>query len=133
MDSKEREAPLKTEQMAIDIGARDKDEALKYVRPGDMAVPDAPFVEFGGGRIAARALDNRVGCALLCRLIAESEHSFTAVFTVQEETGLNGCAERPRHSHRPHFRDHHRRRPARCGAPQAGLPPWSGTGALLCR
>jgi putative aminopeptidase FrvX len=92
MDSKEREAPLKTEQMAIDIGARDKDEALKYVRPGDMAVPDAPFVELGGGRIAARALDNRVGCALLCRLIAESEHGFTAVFTVQEETGLNGAA-----------------------------------------
>lgn len=92
MDTKERELPLKTEQMAIDIGARDKDEALKYVRPGDMAILDAPFTELGGGRIAARALDNRVGCALLCRLLCESEYSFSAVFTVQEESGMAGAA-----------------------------------------
>lgn len=92
LEGKEREARLKFEQMAIDIGAADKEDAQNYVKPGDMAIFDAPFTELAGGCITSRALDDRVGCAILCRLLTETEHSFTAVFTVQEESGLIGAA-----------------------------------------
>ena len=92
LDAKEREAKLDVKQMAIDIGACDKADALNYVRPGDMAVFDAPFAELAGGAITSRALDDRVGCAILCRLLTETDLSFTAVFTVQEESGLIGAA-----------------------------------------
>lgn len=92
LDAKEREAKLSTDNMAIDIGASGKEEAQKYVAPGDAAVLDAPFMELEGGAITSSALDDRVGCAILCRLLTRTDLSFTAVFTVQEESGLIGAA-----------------------------------------
>lgn len=88
----EREHVPKVENLYIDIGAKDKDEAEKYVSVGDYCVFDSEYVEFGDGFIKAKALDDRVGCACLMSL-AEGNFDFDLflVFTVQEEVGLRGA------------------------------------------
>lgn len=81
------------EELYIDIGAKSRNEALEHVRPGDKAWLDSSPVEFGEGLLKARALDDRVGCALLLNLINSGpEYDFYAVFTVQEEVGARGAA-----------------------------------------
>ena len=49
----------------VDIGASDADDAASVVQIGDPVVMAAPPVELRGSRLAARALDNRLG-ALSC-------------------------------------------------------------------
>ena len=45
----------------VDIGASSGEEARKLVRIGDPLVLEGPPIELAGGRIASRALDNRLG------------------------------------------------------------------------
>jgi len=45
----------------IDIGARDADDARTLVEVGDTVVVAPQVTELGNGRIASKALDNRVG------------------------------------------------------------------------
>ncbi|HEY8497744.1 MAG TPA: M42 family metallopeptidase [Limnochordales bacterium] len=85
---------LKVERLFIDIGARGRDEAAARVRVGDMAVyRRAPVV--AGRRLVGKALDDRVGCAVVVQALAElgpsSPHEVWAVFTVQEEVGARGA------------------------------------------
>ncbi len=76
----------------IDIGASDKTEAEKYVSPGDAAIFDSDFVEFGEGLIKGRALDDRAGCMVLLEILkSELYYDTCFVFTVQEEVGLRGA------------------------------------------
>ena len=78
--------------MAIDIGAASREEALKIVRLGDNAVFDSPFLRFGSGMLKGKAIDDRAGCAVLMRLLCDdAPFDFTATFTVQEENGLVGA------------------------------------------
>lgn len=46
----------------IDIGAKDRSEAMTAVQLGDTAIFDS-FFEAGQGHIMGRALDDRAGCA----------------------------------------------------------------------
>ncbi|HWQ51787.1 MAG TPA: hypothetical protein VN369_08315 [Terriglobales bacterium] len=79
-------------QLLIDIGAKDKADAEKYVQIGDTAVFDSEFVEFGDGRIKARALDDRAGCcALLEAMKKRPAYDTYYVFTVLEESGSHGA------------------------------------------
>ncbi|NLK42893.1 MAG: M42 family metallopeptidase [Tissierellia bacterium] len=88
----ERTKALNINDLYIDIGAKSKEEAEKYVSIGDYAIFDSEYIEFGEGLIKAKALDNRVGCSLLIKLIKEvTDISFYAVFTVMEEVGLVGA------------------------------------------
>ncbi len=83
---------LKDDELYIDIGAQSKSEAQELVSLGDTGVLVGDFSVLGGGKILARALDDRAGCAVLTKLLkSESEYSFTAVFTVQEEIGCRGA------------------------------------------
>ena len=51
------------------------------------------FVEFGDNRIKGKALDDRVGCAILLDLInSDLEYDAYFSFSVQEEIGLRGAA-----------------------------------------
>jgi len=84
------------EHMFIDLGAQGKKDCP--VRVGDMAVFERPFLDLGK-RIVSKALDNRVGVAVLIetlrRLKAEapqSLHEIFFVFSAQEEVGLRGAA-----------------------------------------
>lgn len=81
----------KIEDMRIDIGAKDKEDALKLCAPGDQVTFIGPWRELGEGSILARAIDDRAGCALLLDLLqGELEYDCTFAFVVQEETGCNG-------------------------------------------
>ncbi len=90
--AEEKDTPLKISEMYIDIGAASKEDALKYVQPGDRAVFASDFMEFGSGRVKAKALDDRAGCAALIALLQQdSPVDYTVVFTVCEECGKMGA------------------------------------------
>ena len=92
LDSSERDAALKSEGLAIDIGAATREEAAAVVSPGDAVTFDEPFCEFGEGMLLSRALDNRLGCVLLMRLLlSDCPWELTGVFTTGEESGLSGA------------------------------------------
>lgn len=83
---------LSIKELYIDIGAKSKEDAEKYVNIGDYIAFDSKFTEFGDRLVKAKALDNRVGCAILIDLIKNVEDiSFYGVFTVMEEVGLVGA------------------------------------------
>lgn len=81
------------DELYIDIGASNKEEALGYVQPGDSAWFSSETVEFGNGFIKSKALDDRAGCAILIKMIQnEPEYDMWFSFSVQEEIGLRGAA-----------------------------------------
>ncbi len=92
----ERDKVIDFKQLAIDIGASSKGEAERLVRRGDCAVFATDFLELastGSWRaVRGKALDDRVGCALLVELLKEKlPFELIAAFTVQEEVGLRGA------------------------------------------
>lgn len=88
----ERLRVLKESEMYIDIGASSKEEAQRLVSKGDCVSFDSQFTQLGGGVIKAKALDDRVGCAVMCELIKQSfDEDLYFCFCVQEEVGLRGA------------------------------------------
>ena len=82
----------------IDIGAKNKKEAEKYVRVGDPIILDYGFVELQNDLVAARGLDNKIGiwaAAEGLRRAAEKKDKLkarvVAMATVQEEIGGHGA------------------------------------------
>ncbi|WP_461363622.1 M42 family metallopeptidase [Candidatus Darwinibacter acetoxidans] len=90
--AEEREKAFAIQEMVIDIGAKSKEDAEKLVKMGEIAYFTTEYEEIGQNKVKAKALDDRVGCALAIRLLKE-EVSFPliAAFTVQEEVGLRGA------------------------------------------
>ena len=88
----DRKAMLEHRQLFIDIGAKDKSDAEKLVSPGDYVCPASEYEEFGDGMVKSKALDDRIGCYNLLRIL-ESDYAddVTCAFTVQEEIGLHGA------------------------------------------
>ena len=76
----------------IDIGAKDKKDAERIVEPGDVVVFDSDVLFFGNGLMKSKAIDDRIGCAVMVELMKESlPMDCTFVFTVQEEVGTRGA------------------------------------------
>jgi putative aminopeptidase FrvX len=91
-EPKERETPLKSKNLYIDIGARDKEDAEKKVKIGDYAVFDTEFSSIDN-IIMGKALDDRIGCYVISEILKKTyDLPITGVFTVQEEIGLRGSA-----------------------------------------
>lgn len=87
----ERKKLPKEESLYIDIGATDKSDAEKYVSLGDRAVICGEYIE-QNRNIISKAIDDRVGCAILIELLTnDSDYDFYASFSVQEEVGLRGA------------------------------------------
>ena len=92
--------PQRTElqDLHIDIGARDGEDARRLVRNGDVAVIAGEPVELPNGRAASRSMDNRLGAYIAleaARLVAEAGGApgdVAAVAAVQEEVGDFGGA-----------------------------------------
>ena len=81
------------DDLLIDIGAADKADAEKYVSLGDCCVFVSEYFEFGNGFLKGKALDDRIGCAVMTEMLnSESEYDMYFVFTVQEEIGARGAA-----------------------------------------
>ena len=92
-DAEERSSVPKTESLRVDIGAENAEAAKKKVRPGDRGVFDNTVYEFGDGFLKAKALDDRIGCAAMLKLLERDLPADTwFVFTVQEEVGCRGSA-----------------------------------------
>ena len=78
-------------KLYIDIGAANREEALG--RLGEVVAFVRPWADLGR-RIVAKALDDRIGCAVLIELLRrldDSPHEVACVFSVQEEVGLRGA------------------------------------------
>jgi endoglucanase len=92
LSKEERQKASEISNLYIDIGAKDKEDALIFVNEGDIAEFDSDFVEFGDELIKCKAIDDRLGCLFLMDLI-KSELAFDTyfAFTVQEEVGLRGA------------------------------------------
>lgn len=89
----ERKTMPKTKELYIDIGATSRAAAEEKVQLGDYGVFDSQTVLFGDGLLKAKAIDDRVGCAVLLTLLREQPPVDTwFCFTVQEEVGLRGAA-----------------------------------------
>lgn len=88
----DRKKIISQKDMYIDIGAGSKEEAEEAVSLGDYIAFDSDYAEFGDGRIKAKALDDRAGCAILLECIKkEYKNDIYFCFSVQEETGLRGA------------------------------------------
>jgi len=75
----------------IDVGAADRGSCP--VNVGDVGCFSRPCEEMGD-RIVAKAMDDRIGCAVLLEVMKElgkTPHDISFVFTVQEEVGLRGA------------------------------------------
>lgn len=91
-EPKERENPLRYEDLYIDIGAKSKEEAEKKVKLGDFVAFATRFEEFGQRKAKGKAFDDRVGCTVLIEALkGQYDFELNAVFTVQEEVGLRGA------------------------------------------
>ncbi len=93
----ERDKVTKIEDMWIDIGARNREEAESLVAVGDPVVLAWAPAELRNGRVVARGFDNRAGAFVVLealRRLAQLETlacEVIAVGTVQEEIGLRGA------------------------------------------
>ena len=82
----------KTDALSIDIGAKNKEEALKLVQPGTYGCFVGEPEEFGNGLLKAKAIDDRAGCAIMLSLLKQDlPMDVTFAFTVQEEVGTRGA------------------------------------------
>jgi len=85
------------EDLWIDIGTKDKEQAESLVALGDAVTYDSGFMHLRGDLYVARAFDDRAGLfivAELLRHLSESqslEASVYGVSTVQEEIGMRGA------------------------------------------
>lgn len=79
------------DDLYIDIGAENKEDAQKYVSPGDNAYFSSDYSVFGNGFIKSKALDDRIGCMLMIEMIkSDLMYDTYFCFNVQEEVGLRG-------------------------------------------
>jgi tetrahedral aminopeptidase len=79
------------EQLFIDLGFTSRKDAS--VRVGDIAAFERPFTDLGT-RLVSKAMDDRIGAAVLIetlRQMKDSPHQLFFVFSVQEEVGLRGA------------------------------------------
>ena len=102
----ERKQTPEVRDLHIDIGASGGDDARARVRVGDVAVVDVEPVELAPGRVASRAMDNRLGSFVAleaARLVSEAggaDWDVVAVAAAQEEITFGG-SRTVAHSLRP--------------------------------
>jgi tetrahedral aminopeptidase len=82
---------VRMDKMFIDVGATDAKGVSVGV--GDAAGFWREFADLGN-RLISKAMDDRIGCAVLIQVLRDlkkSPHEIFAVFTVQEEVGVRGA------------------------------------------
>jgi putative aminopeptidase FrvX len=83
--------PIEYKQMFIDIGAKDKKDAMEMgVQIGSPVGFNFSFTKLGNGLFTGKALDNRIGCYVMLEVAKKVKGDFTFVGTVQEEVSTFG-------------------------------------------
>ena len=93
-DSAKSSVKPKLERMYIDVGTRDIEGTRKIVQIGDIASFYQQAIRLGKERVAAKALDDRIGCYCLietAKRVKKPNSDIYFVFSVQEEVGLRGA------------------------------------------
>lgn len=96
LEEKEREKVAKIEEQWIDIGAQNKEDALKQITIGDPITFDVGFEHLLRERVVGKGFDDKVAVfvvgEVLRRLEKDKLHcAIYGVSTVQEELGLRGA------------------------------------------
>lgn len=96
IEEKERQKVAKIEEQWIDIGAKDREEALKKVAVGDPITFDVGFQPLLGNRVAGKGFDDKVGTFVVAEVLRRVDKkkircALYGVSTVQEELGLRGA------------------------------------------
>ena len=87
---------LKAEELYIDIGAKDGDDARQYVEAGDPITLHTYHQEMINGNLTARAIDDRAGAFILLEAMKRAKERgckvcVTTATTVGEETNKRGA------------------------------------------
>lgn len=97
MKEEDRKKPMKLDDMFIDIGAKNREDAENLgIEIGTTASIDRDFVSLANGKVTSKAFDDRAGLVILIEVMKQlSKHKIEAniyaVGTVQEEVGLKGA------------------------------------------
>lgn len=99
MGTEEQDKVSKVTDLWIDIGAKNKKDALRRVSVGDPAVLVGQAVELPNGRMVSRSIDNRIGAFVILealRLLRRPRPKVAvhAVATVREEIAWTGGGAR---------------------------------------
>lgn len=91
-----KKADLSPEDLTIDIGAKDKENALEYVSLGDTITFDTDYRELLNDCINGRALDDRIGAFIVMEAVRRAKEKGCKIgaygaATVGEETTMNGA------------------------------------------
>ena len=91
-----RNKKLEASDLRIDIGAKDREDALKHVELGDTVTFDTDVRELLNDCISGRALDDRIGAYIVMEAVAEAKKRGASVgcysvATTGEETTGNGA------------------------------------------
>ena len=91
--AEEKKKVVPFDEMFIDIGAKDKEQAEEMVCVGDPITFKCWFEAFPNNLVMCKALDNRLGCYVMMEVLKRVETKATVygVGTVQEEVGLKGA------------------------------------------
>ena len=91
----ERKRIIPYDELFVDIGADSRDEAKKMgVQIGDTIAFDVKFARIGKNIVTGKALDDRIGCAIIIealKRLEKTECTIYAVGTIEEEVGLRGA------------------------------------------
>ena len=87
---------IKDSDLIIDIGAKDKEDARKYVQEGDPVHLHTYHQEMLNGYLSARAIDDRGGAFIVLEALKRAKEKgckagVYSVTTVGEETSLRGA------------------------------------------
>ncbi|PWB54346.1 MAG: peptidase M42 [Candidatus Methanoperedenaceae archaeon] len=95
MKEEDKNKVIKADDMFIDVGAKNKEDAEKMgVKTGTPVTSDIDFKPLGNDLVTGKAFDNRAGCVMLIEALSMMKNvkaTVHAVFTVQEEVGLKGA------------------------------------------
>ena len=89
-------ADLKAEDLIIDIGAKDADDARQYIQEGDPIHLNTYHQELLNGHLCARAIDDRGGAFIVLEALKRAKEKGCAIgvyaaTTVGEETTMRGA------------------------------------------
>ena len=92
VEEEEEKTIPKRKDLYIDIGARSKAEAEKLTFLGDYVNFDPSITELQNGYVRMKAIDDRIGCAILLETLKKDlPIDLWFAFTVQEEIGGRGA------------------------------------------
>ena len=98
LSAEEKNKKPNPDDLLIDIGATSKEDAEKMTFVGEYFTFDSDYVEYGEGFVKCKALDDRLGCAIMCQTIKDlkdgvidNQYDLYFAFTCREEVSYSGA------------------------------------------